>query len=345
MGKNRLAYLDTLRGFTMLLVVWHHVADYSFNLKIEDSILMEIFISFRMPMFFFISGYIAYKELSYWTLNNTLSRTIKKAQVQLIPTLVFWFAGMILLFSVPIIEIPRMFTISFPGYWWFTVALFIMFISYYVANIIANYTHTHWLVFPLLISLIIIFALFKNVFQGQNIAEIFALPGVARFYMFFVFGLFIRSQQTRFFLILQNRWFVTGCIIVVCILTYLSYGASLNYSHNLRAFIRTIIGFPFVIVVFNAFYRLSEFWECDNWLSRSLRFIGRRTLDLYMLHFFFIPNMNYITPYIIGVNQAVPQFFVITLVTMGIVALCLAVSGTLRTSPILAKYLFGVSSK
>ena len=58
---GRIAYIDCLRGFTMLLVIWNHVADMSFGLGLSDSFWTQLFISFRMPMFFFISGFIAYK--------------------------------------------------------------------------------------------------------------------------------------------------------------------------------------------------------------------------------------------------------------------------------------------
>lgn len=64
-----------------------------------------------------------------------------------------------------------------------------------------------------------------------------------------------------------------------------------------------------------------------------------------MLHYFFIPDMKWMTPYIIGVKQAVPQFIVLGGVTAVVILLCLAVSYVLRVSPVLAEYLFGVEIK
>ena len=52
---KRIEYIDAMRGFTMLLVVMFHVewtfwgSDYGYNSFIEV---------FRMPLFFFISGWV-----------------------------------------------------------------------------------------------------------------------------------------------------------------------------------------------------------------------------------------------------------------------------------------------
>lgn len=342
--KGRLSYLDALRGFTMLLVVWHHVANYSFGLKIEDSFLMELFISFRMPMFFFISGYIAYKDLAYWSLSNTYNRILIKAQVQIIPTIIFWSCGMLFLTGVSPSNLISQFQASFPGFWWFTIGLFIMFMVYYFASVISKYTKS-WLLFPIMIIIACILFVFKDSLQASKLANNITLPYVARFIIFFIFGLFIRKHQQQFFKELNKTWLILLSLICVCLFTYLSYGSGLELSHNLKALIRTIIGFPFIIIVFNIFYRLSEFWEKHNCVSNSLKFIGRSTLDLYVLHFFFIPDLKWMTPYIIGVNQTIPQFFTISTVSIGITIISLAISRTLRTSPFLAKYLFGVRPK
>lgn len=134
------------------------------------------------------------------------------------------------------------------------------------------------------------------------------------------------------------------CILGVVLLTYLSYGFGLNLSHNVRAIVRTVIGFPFIIVIFCLFYKSSDYWNNNGRIAKIMLFIGKRTLDIYMLHFFFIPNLIWMQPYIIGVEQSVPQGLVITSVSLTVVAFTLIVSKVLRLSPFLAKYLFGATN-
>lgn len=55
MTKNRLLYLDSLRGFAILLVVVGHLIQFNYN----DGLLNPVFniiYSFHMPLFFFLSG-------------------------------------------------------------------------------------------------------------------------------------------------------------------------------------------------------------------------------------------------------------------------------------------------
>lgn len=56
MIKLRINYIDALRGFTMILVVVGHVIGRSLGLGGYDSVISSIILTFRMPMFFFISG-------------------------------------------------------------------------------------------------------------------------------------------------------------------------------------------------------------------------------------------------------------------------------------------------
>lgn len=340
--SKRIAFVDALRGFTMILVVWHHVADYSFGLSIEDSLLMEIFISFRMPMFFFISGFIAYKAVSYWNYKNTLKLYAKKSRVQIIPCLIFWLMGMLVIGKISLVNIPTIFLSSFPGFWWFTIGLFMMFSIYYFSGIISHYSSPK-LFFPIMIGVAIILALFKDYFQSE-LGHILTLEYVARFFPFFIYGLVLRKHQNRFYSFLDNSYSMATCILVVVALTYISYGSGLNLSHNIKAIVRTIIGFPFIIVVFCLFYKSSDYYNKNGRIAKIMLFIGKRTLDIYLLHFFFIPNLMWMQPYIIGVKQTVQQGLVITTVSLTIVILTLTVSKVLRLSPFLAKYLFGANN-
>lgn len=63
--KERIEYIDTMRGFTMLLVVYSHVRLY--GLYFDDSNIVSsfnsIFLLIRMPLFFFISGFFILQEI------------------------------------------------------------------------------------------------------------------------------------------------------------------------------------------------------------------------------------------------------------------------------------------
>ena len=50
-------YIDNIRGLCILLVIYHHIILY--GMPEYNSSLNKIMISFRMPMFFFISGYVS----------------------------------------------------------------------------------------------------------------------------------------------------------------------------------------------------------------------------------------------------------------------------------------------
>ncbi len=65
--KSRIEWIDCLRGLTMILVIYRHFTVFVF--KVEDSFgvtePMDSFICdflklVRMPLFFFVSGFIAY---------------------------------------------------------------------------------------------------------------------------------------------------------------------------------------------------------------------------------------------------------------------------------------------
>ena len=57
---NRIGYIDALRGMTMILVVYFHIAAYGFgSYELGYNDIIE---RFRMPTFFFISGGVIKSE-------------------------------------------------------------------------------------------------------------------------------------------------------------------------------------------------------------------------------------------------------------------------------------------
>ncbi|MDO4800591.1 MAG: acyltransferase family protein, partial [Prevotellaceae bacterium] len=65
--KVRLEWIDAMRGFTMILVVAYHVALQGFDEEVKLSSSLPFLVLFRMPLFFFISGFLSYRSNADWS--------------------------------------------------------------------------------------------------------------------------------------------------------------------------------------------------------------------------------------------------------------------------------------
>ena len=139
--SKRIGYIDAMRGFTMILVVYSHVCN--FCLGDRSMAFNDVLFLFRLPCFFFISGWLFQGTWGKGTVpcvsstadyTGTVPHTsnpvhsvwsiIKhKFRVQIVPTLIFLF-----LLSPP----PAYFHQfgAFKGGYWFTFALFYFFVIY-----------------------------------------------------------------------------------------------------------------------------------------------------------------------------------------------------------------------
>ena len=117
--KQRLEWLDAMRGFTMILVVAYHVAQSGFLESEKISASLPFLVLFRMPLFFFVSGFLAYKATWLWTPQSFAALTWKKIKVQVLPTLVFLCVFIVLRTSYSFDEgwMRAMKTPTKDGYW------------------------------------------------------------------------------------------------------------------------------------------------------------------------------------------------------------------------------------
>ena len=91
------------------------------------------------------------------------------------------------------------------------------------------------------------------------------------------------------------------------------------------------------------FRHYQEFFSDKTVVGRSLQFIGRRTLDIYLLHYFFLPR--FLMPYaglLQNYNNSAIEFVVILSIALLVLGVTLLASYVIRLSPFLRHYLFGV---
>lgn len=340
--NKRIGFIDALRGFTMLLVVFAHVELFSLGIGWNRSFIGSIFITFRMPMFFFISGFIAYKAIN-WDVAYYLKMLKKKSIVQLIPTLFFFTVYQIAFQSGGIIS----FFTNGPGGFWFTIVLFYMFLIYYSVMLITRNSKT-WVPDVLLIGLSIFGALVYiggMKFYKLDSIPILCLINLSRYFEFFALGILCRKYQDIFLKIISNDYVKAflllsflGIFIISWQETIIQY--SLIHVFNLEFTLRYLGLF----LVFSIFYHYRDFFDTDYQVTKAIRFIGRRTLDIYLIHYFLLPDLLSYKDVLLGgvaPKNSVIELLVVLLISLLIISMCLLISAIIRSSSILGHYLLG----
>ena len=125
MAKKRIEYIDAMRGFTMILVIYSHVCVFCF--KDYFMAFNDVLFLLRMPCFFFISGWLFYKATRVWDQSTVKQVISNKFMVQIVPTFIF----------LALHERTNFFHQlgAVKGGYWFTFALFIYFVIYILSSL------------------------------------------------------------------------------------------------------------------------------------------------------------------------------------------------------------------
>ena len=157
---------------------------------------------------------------------------------------------------------------------------------------------------------------------------------------FFLFGNIVHRYWQQAQRLMDSKWFfpVVTLLAVVCTIEVLKW-------HTLRlawaSLPHTLAMFLLLSMVFMFFRYYHAFFEQTRFGS-VLQFIGRRTLDIYLLHYFFLPKLPMVGEFF-KVNRS--NFILETTASFAlaflVIGFCIVTSQLLRVSPFLKKYLFG----
>lgn len=317
----------------MLLVVLGHVL-MVMGIEDHDTVLSRLLVSFRMPLFFFVSGYFSYRSLTWWTKSRVKDILNRKLKAQILCTIVFLSTfqyinrGYVDLFA------------GFGGYW-FTIVLFQMYLLYLISNLLSRYIRRDIVIPVLIIISIIGIGIFARKPVNIWIWDFLVWSKLANYMQFFTLGIICSKYNSKFFALLSTNKFKT-IVIIGWIITMLLWHS--NFLKETFPLFFTV-NFNLTVRYFGLLCVIMIFFSHASTLSRNnrfcliLRFIGRRTLDIYMIHFFFLPNLKFLYSYVI--DDFVLQLIISGFFTIIISGLCLIVSQILRQSNTLSIWLFG----
>ena len=328
MGKQRIAYIDAMRGFTMILVVFSHVCSMCFGDKSMG--YNDVFYLFRMPCFFFISGWL------FNPFKGTFSSVAKhKFMVQIIPTVIF-----LLLLAPPPMFFSKLGATK--GGYWFTFVLF----EYFIISMLSSRYLKKW---GLLLAIVIsVSSYFYDAYYNRYFSQLSWFTDVVgflsfktwRFYLFFYLGILIKRHFDGFLRLTNKRYVLVAVIACFAVMVYLPHSEYVAISYLIFA----IAGISGTIMVFTIFRYLEDSRLSPLTSHHSpLNYIGKRTLDIYLLHYFILPRflMSY-GEQLRAYDYRPLEFLVALVLALVIVAVCLLVSYVIRLSPFLGHYLFCV---
>lgn len=336
--SKRIEYIDAMRGFTMFLVVMGHCVSFLFP-QTDGNVYIEIFNSFRMPLFFFISGFVFYKSSRVWDKQSIKEFFKKKLCVQVVSPLIF-FCLFIYLFDFPLIL--SCFDVNKLGFW-FTFALFEYFILYVLCckfSSVFGLSSKGQDILLITVSVIILLLLNDHITSRFSTYSLFNLLSVAKInlFIFFVFGTLAKKYFEKFEEMLDNTNCVLYAIVVFVLLTVFREFLLLPGVNLITVTMKGIAG---VIITFAFFRRHQNFFAQNNIIGAAMQGVGRRTLDIYLLHYFVLPRGIMGIPEFLT-NTSLMLFFTASAIAILIIGVCLLISSVLRLHPLLEYYLFGI---
>ena len=315
MGKQRLFYVDALRGFAILLVIIGHLPLYCYK-DVDASPLFSFVTVFHMPLFMMISGCV---------LNFDTFSLGKRFKV-LIP---FFFFG--ILYSSLIIGCS---VFGFLGNeakcgYWFLWAISIFFLFLYIIRLSKMN--------PVLgmVMTEILFLLLHFFFHRTTIGMTISTDSLWRLWPFFSLG------------VLKNVWFdwirqrakltFSLCAIAISLALFVAIYFNLFDTYWPGGILRLIMAVPICIMLILLFYDAEM--KCKNsssaikgCLKRMGSEIGTSTLQIYVLHYFILHylDLHFFGQYMIDNNMIWLEFIVSPVLAILISYICIYVSKLLH---------------
>lgn len=288
--SNRIIQIDTLKSLSAFMIIIYHFSDSGFfNYSFEENAMYvpgigKILLGLccvSVPLFFLINGIL--------TLNKNYSfKTITYKVLSLIKVYFIWAAIFFWIYHWKELNLNNIFIPFYNdvGWLWFLKTLAFLYVFNYIFNHIPN--KELWakififalLIFPFGTNLIWVFVIFFH----PNIP----LPSWGLTGFFTLYSIVYYLAPIYFFRNLYWVWNVLLIIVGLSLNTFEVFVYS-NTFHNLQdnvnAFFPTIGTLLMTFGIFNIFRNINNH---SNNFANFIRWIGRNTLGIYILHLPFI---------------------------------------------------------
>lgn len=297
-----------------------------------------------MPLFFFISGYVAYKGGTHYSPRQIAVKLWDKFKVLIVPAIVMGLCYTYLVLGKTAYDFS--FEVMKYGYW-FTISLFVMNIIYvllYWAT--QNKSKSDFIYILVAISIFLwclkYMCLNNCVFVFLN--KTICLWHTLTHFIFFALGIIISACSREYEQVMREKGVLNTLLILFFVIAFLIMPrvSALDVELPIGGVLRLVLGFCGSLIVLNL--SLLHKSNMEHSVGRFFSFIGRRSLEIYLLHYFLLPDLTYAAEYV-DTSSTIIGLSISLLISILIIALCLIIGNIIRLSPFLSSVLLGVKNK
>lgn len=342
--KQRIEYLDVLKGIAIFMVVMGHVITYGVY-QIDQSVVFRIIGSVHMPLFFFISGYFTIKSKDGRFVSPSMWKRFMQLMLPMLVVTNLW------IFYYPHSGLQKHLTCTFVGLWtslhkngyWFLWVLFAIIALYGIGSKVSNMLRRYgsvWKYAPFAVLLILLGV--GDWLLPKSLNDTLSLMFVFKYMFVFLFGGIARGLGDRFTGYAQSdSGYTMSVIVTVMLLIFVMYPEWLPFK-------RTALMLNSAQVVLHCSLATFAVGLCKSvtdrhqnaGCTRGVRLwslLGRRSLQIYLFHYFFLFPLGWIRPAMLSMGlDLVPVALVAALCAAVITACCLAVDAVMSRSSFLS---------
>jgi fucose 4-O-acetylase-like acetyltransferase len=338
--KERIVFLDAIRGFAILLVVmghavawnypdWHEVCLFSQTQSKEYMVggaVWQLIYSFHMALFFMVSGYLS--GVSAITKDNVISRIKTKTNRLLIPYLATGF----------LIYFVR-------GNWgyWFLLTLYEISIVWMFLNVVLRKLNPRYVLW----KDVIIMALAYGFLRGLSLIPVIATyvdANLLKYFIPFCFGCLMRRYSVVERMV-KDKNIYTFCIVLFFLLFISRYLTEYPLLYTIVEkvdFFFSISALCACIVVFSTFMNGVN---CKT--EKLFAYLGKVSMPIYILHNLFVIQIAGVGVFVLMQNPVTSitmQIVYSLAVSVIAISLSLFLYYILRRSALIRLLMFGERS-
>ncbi|WP_165813802.1 acyltransferase family protein [Terrimonas sp.] len=330
MAKDRLDFIDRMKGIAILLVIVGHILQFN---KIDggtNNKLFGIIYSFHMPLFFILSGYVATFGRDRITGLSSFFKSIwRKAYTLLLPLFAWSLIARKYFFAsdFQIIGVSDIFNTILNPDLWFLKVLFEIHVLFAIFCLLNYYLSRKGNIY---IDLLTFFVILLLPIAGYFWIDTIFFQSLLLYILFFFFGSFLSRYQ-----FLEN-FLLNNYVYALSLFVFLVFSAHWKFAGNLFDDVLKVV---LSIAAFTVLLGITQKSNLPEWADAQMQQMGRESLSIYVMQFYLTNRISFFS-WSTGLNQYILFVLVLTLSVL-IAYICIFVHKIFEKSAILNLLFYG----